>query len=117
MSTEFIAILTVGVALAGLILHSNRELRQDLAQLPPRRRRNMIQMRKKLTDKVVAAGHSTRKGSQSLRCARCSTSLPRGSRGPSARLCKKCRKREQNKRAYQRRKAKAAQRENRSGIA
>ena len=116
MSAEFIAIVTVGVALAGLILHSNRELWQDLAQLPRRRRRNMIQMRKKLTDKA-AAGHSTRKGSQSLRCARCSKSLPRGSRGPSARLCKKCRKREQNKRAYQRRKAKAAQRENRSGIA
>ena len=60
MSAEFIAIVTVGAALAGLILHGNRELRQDLAQLRPRRRRNMIQMRKKLTDNA-AAGHSTRK--------------------------------------------------------
>ena len=38
-----------------------------------------------------------------LCCAGCSDSFPRNSRGPRASLCKRCRKREQNKRAAQRR--------------
>ena len=36
MSGELIAIVTVGVALAGLILTSNRGLRQDMAQMESR---------------------------------------------------------------------------------
>ena len=36
MSGEIIAIVTVGVALAGLILTSNRGLRQDLARVESR---------------------------------------------------------------------------------
>lgn len=36
MSGEIIAILAVGVAIAGLILTSNRSLRQDMARLESR---------------------------------------------------------------------------------
>ena len=44
MSGEMIAIVAVGVALAGVILTSNRGLRQDMARLESRLREDMKQL-------------------------------------------------------------------------
>ncbi len=49
MSGEMIAILAVGVALAGLILTSNRGLRQDMRQLEAQLRADMTQLRADMT--------------------------------------------------------------------
>ena len=45
----------------------------------------------------------TSNGAGLLRCESCSEPMPRNRRGPTPRLCKTCRKREQNQRAYERR--------------
>ena len=55
---------------------------------------------------VVAVDGKSRamaSGQGSLRCALCSEPLTRPSRGPLPTLCKKCRKKEQNQRSYERR--------------
>ena len=61
MSGEIIAILAVGVALAGLMLTSSRGLRQDmrndLAQLEARLREDM----KQLSERVARVEHSQAK--------------------------------------------------------
>ena len=61
MSGEIIAILGVGVALAGLMLTSSRGLRQDmrnnLAQLEARLREDM----KQLSERVARVEHSQAK--------------------------------------------------------
>ncbi len=49
MSGEMIAILAVGVALVGLILTSNRGLRQDMRQLEAQLRADMTQLRADMT--------------------------------------------------------------------
>ena len=49
MSGEMIAILAVGVALAGLMLTSNRGLRQDMRQLEAQLRADMTQLRADMT--------------------------------------------------------------------
>ena len=57
MSGDIIAILAVGVALAGLILTSNRGLRQDMARLESRLREDM----KQLAERVARVEHSQAK--------------------------------------------------------
>ncbi len=52
MSGEMIAILAVGVALAGLILTSNRGLRQDMRQLEAQLRADMTKMEAQLRDDI-----------------------------------------------------------------
>ena len=52
MSGEMIAILAVGVALAGLILTSNRGLRQDMRQLEAQLRADMTKMEAQLREDI-----------------------------------------------------------------
>ena len=59
MSGELIAIVAVGVTLAGLILTSSRGLRQDMAQLETRVREDISQLRgdmNRLAERVGADG-------------------------------------------------------------
>ena len=57
MSGEMIAIVAVGVALAGVILTATRGLRQDLARLETRLREDM----KQLSERVARVEHSQAK--------------------------------------------------------
>ena len=57
MSGEMIAIVAVGVALAGVILTSNRGLREDMARMEARLRDDM----KQLGDRVGRLEHSQAK--------------------------------------------------------
>ena len=57
MSGEILAILAVGVALAGVILTSNRGVRQDMAQLESRLRDDI----KQLGDRVGRLEHGQAK--------------------------------------------------------
>ena len=50
MSGEIIAIVTVGLTLAGLIVNSNRGLRQDITQL----RQDMKQMESRLDGRITS---------------------------------------------------------------
>ena len=50
MSGEIIAIVTVGLTLAGLIMNSNRGLRQDMTQL----RQDMKQMESRLDGRITS---------------------------------------------------------------
>ena len=68
MSVELIGIVTVGVALAGLILTGNRglrqDMRQDMAQLETRLREDISQLRgdmKQLAERVGRLEHSQAK--------------------------------------------------------
>ena len=68
MSVELIGIVTVGVALAGLILTGNRglrqDMRQDMAQLETRLREDISQLRgdmKQLAEHVGRLEHSQAK--------------------------------------------------------
>ena len=68
MSGEMIAILGVGVALAGMILTSSRGLRQDMVRLESRldERINRLESRlredmKQLTERVARVEHSQAK--------------------------------------------------------
>ena len=68
MSGEMIAILGVGVALAGMILTSSRGLRQDMVRLESRldERLNRLESRlredmKQLTERVARVEHSQAK--------------------------------------------------------
>ncbi len=68
MSVELIGIVTVGVALAGLILTGNRglrqDMRQDMAQLETRLREGISQLRgdmKQLAERVGRLEHSQAK--------------------------------------------------------
>ena len=68
MSVELIGIVTVGVALAGVILNSNRglrqDIRQDLAQMETRLREDISQLRedmKQLGERVARMEHSQAK--------------------------------------------------------
>ena len=64
MSGEMIAIVAVGVALAGVILTATRELRQDMARLETRLREYISQLRedmKQLSERVARVEHSQAK--------------------------------------------------------
>ena len=52
MSGEILAILAVGVALAGVILTSNRGLRQDMAQLRRDMREDMGKLESRLREDI-----------------------------------------------------------------
>ena len=104
MNAEIIAIVTVGVALTLLLIRLFDKLRKDMTHL-------RMELRYSLEQQAALKQSCVR------RCAHCSVLLPRNRRGPTARFCLKCRKREQNRRAYQRRKAKAALRDDRPVIA
>ena len=59
-----VAVIAVSVALGGLILTSNRGLRQDMAQMETRLREDMSQMRgdlKQLGDRVARLEHGQAK--------------------------------------------------------
>ena len=59
-----VAVIAVSVALGGLILTSNRGLRQDMAQMETRLREDMIQLRgdlKQLGDRVARLEHGQAK--------------------------------------------------------
>ena len=56
MSGEILAILAVGVALAGVILTSNRGLRQDMAQLRRDMREDMGKLESRLRDDIKQLG-------------------------------------------------------------
>ena len=64
MSGEMIAIVAVGVALAGVILTATRGLRQDMARLETRLREDISQLRedmKQLSERVARVEHSQAK--------------------------------------------------------
>ena len=64
MSGEMIAIVAVGVALAGVILTATRGLRQDMARLETRLREYISQLRedmKQLSERVARVEHSQAK--------------------------------------------------------
>ena len=52
MSGEILAILAVGVALAGVILTSNRGLRQDMAQLRRDMREDIGKLESRLDERI-----------------------------------------------------------------
>ena len=59
-----VAVIAVSVALGGLILTSNRGLRQDMTQMETRLREDMIQLRgdlKQLGDRVARLEHGQAK--------------------------------------------------------
>ena len=59
-----VAVITVSVTLGGLILTSNRGLRQDMAQMETRLREDMSQLRgdlKQLGDRVARLEHGQAK--------------------------------------------------------
>ena len=58
MSGEILAILAVGVALAGVILTSNRGLRQDMAQLRRDMREDMGKLESRLPRRHQTIGRS-----------------------------------------------------------
>ena len=64
MSGEMIAIVAVGVALAGVILTATRGLRQDMARLETRLREDISQLRddmKQLSERVARVEHGQAK--------------------------------------------------------
>ena len=64
MSGEMIAIVAMGVALAGVILTATRGLRQDMARLETRLREDISQLRedmKQLSERVARVEHSQAK--------------------------------------------------------
>ena len=64
MSGEMIAIVAVGVALAGVTLTATRGLRQDMARLETRLREDISQLRedmKQLSERVARVEHSQAK--------------------------------------------------------
>ena len=64
MSGEMIAIVAVGVALAGVILTATSGLRQDMARLETRLREDISQLRedmKQLSERVARVEHSQAK--------------------------------------------------------
>ena len=69
MSVELIsvliAVLAIGVAQSGLILTSNRGLREDMARMEARLREDM----KQLAERVARVEHSQAKPSQARRAA------------------------------------------------
>ena len=58
MSGERLAILAVGVALAGVILTSNRGLRQDMAQLRRDMREDIGKLESRLDERIDRLAHA-----------------------------------------------------------
>ena len=61
-----IALVTVGVALAGLILTSNRGLRQDMAQLRQEMRQDVAQLEARLQEDIARLRQEMREDMKQL---------------------------------------------------